>query len=329
MNLLKGDSKVGRRGLRDIKGGVTPVLFLFFHKQLAEAKRSGRTHELGYDEAKLNEAFLAHLREKQDKNRRGQKKDTGTLKVLAKAMINRDKAKHDAKQGPKRAATPQEEKVRQFLKDEGLDMQEEDLPFELQDAGQDLAGDMFDALDNGETAFELLTVAKEYGPTLAVAAVLIAHELEDSAAVREQGGRILTEKYGDETGSDVSKETCLLGMEEVIEADTERKAVAGQLQELAEAESDPGLRERLLDLASPEDRETKDPSLLTRQFTDSIPEMTLLAGGKFMEPPAPAPAQMSVVHKKDYSKDPNFIDPMAGMIAPKAPTWANEKEKRA
>jgi hypothetical protein len=316
MSALK-EKVLGRGPLSDME--VNPAAYLEMGTKLLQAERRGQANLVGYDWDKLNVAFGKFMRDNMGKSRRGEKKNTDTLRKLAKDFL-REAAKKEAKKNKAGAGKPssQAQRAADTLEANGWDLGENDVLDSVMDDGDipSIAPDMFDAMDDFDLAQGLVEVARDLGPTLAVGTLLLANDLAD---VGVASCELIVEKYDDETGNTQSKETCLLGLQEMMEAQTEHAAVADKLELLAMKEEDPQLQAQLLQLARPdntgEDAAEIDNVAAVDAFTDNGLSVVHFKG-RFEAPPVPA--HMTVVQdpKEKYKHNPMFIDP-----TPKGPSF--------
>lgn len=307
--------QVGRLGLSTVE--VNPAVYLEMATKIMRAERTGRTHLLGFDQQKLDVAFGKYMRDNMGKQRRGEKRDPETLRKIAKNFL-RQAADKDAKKNkaaPGAKPSDNAKRAANILGENGWDAAENALPDGLMD-GQDTP-DLFDVMDDSELANGLVEAAHDLGPTLAVGALLLANNVAD---VGVASCELLVEKYEGETGSDASKETCLMGLQQMMQTQREADAVQDKLELIATKEENPQLQAQLLQLARPDD--VGEDAAAIDLFASEKVEMTVLQGGKFMEPPEPFhTSDMQIVHDKrsQYKNNPLYID------SNPAPPW----EKRA
>ena len=307
--------QVGRLGLSTVE--VNLAVYLEMATKIMRAEGTGRTHLLGFDQQKLDVAFGKYMRDNMGKQRRGEKKDPETLRKIAKNFLRQAADKDAKKNKAGHGAKPSDNAKRaaNILGENGWDAAENELPDGLMD-GQDTP-DLFDVMDDSELANGLVEAAHDLGPTLAVGALLLANNVAD---VGVASCELLVEKYEGETGSDASKETCLMGLQQMMQTQTELDAVQDKLELIATKEENPQLQAQLLQLARPDN--TGEDAAAIDLFASEKVEMTVLQGGKFIEPPEPFHApEMQIVHDKrsQHKNDPFYIDPNP------APPW----EKRA
>jgi hypothetical protein len=312
------DKSVGRRSLSDVK--MNPAVFLHLAGQHAKAKRNGTPNKLGFNENQLFIAFTKYLRDEHDQKRRGERLDGDALKEIAKGFIRNASKKYDQQNPNQKKAKPTDKQKRaaETLRQNGWEMEEDELPSGLQ-SDQDFGfGDPLEMMDHAETATELLSIARDLGPAVAAGIAVVAIKLNDSPETRLNASQLLIGKYDDETGTPESKEGCLLGIGEVMKETPEQKIMAPQLMELATKEENPVLQAQILQLAQP-DNSGEDAAAINN-FADNSLSVCHFSG-RFEEPPVSYAPQMTVVHdaRQTNKNNPFYLDPTP------QPPW----EKRA
>ncbi len=168
--------------------------------------------------------------------------------------------KEEAPRGPK-AAAQKEHPQKQLFQENGLDLELLEPDETLVDsAAYDPGADLLTPV---EVAEALVEVAQSAEPGMAVAALLVAHELAD---ISEHATHTLLEKYQRRADTTEEKEICVLGLDEMM-AEQDREQAAPELEQLAAQEADPELATQILSLKEPKVEET--PTLMAAFYRSS------------------------------------------------------------